>query len=295
MPCSRYAAKRPTIMYILQAVAYISPSHVDSSSSLWCRLRPRILKDGSLFSNDTFLEIQLPHHLERSRPLTDALPHDDALADSFDLVPLHMPRGLKQVIGRLLETGKLEHAVPHLAHPETRYAQDFAFERHHVGEQLHVPRVNVQGTHHEADFVDDGLSRRFDAEDLAHFHDRVRSGGESIHSFCRHAIPETITFYHQCVLASLVLLDDSTGSFGVSANGDVWEDSFDRLYTEKELRVLFRGSFGSNALGTTFIPFYRLNINADVFSETSDMVWAQFELLLPYDCVGDISGVDVQL
>ena len=181
-----------------------------SSSSPRPRLGPRILEHCSLLSNHTFAEVQLPHHLESPRPLTDALPHDDALADPFDPIPLHVPRRLEQVVGRLLEAGELQHAVPHLAQPEARDAQHFALVGHHVGEQLHVPRVNVHGAHHEADFVNDGLSRRFDAEDLAHFHDRVRSRRESVHSLRRHAIAETVAFDHECVLASVVGLDYGT-------------------------------------------------------------------------------------
>ena len=166
-----------------------------------------------------------------------------------------MPRGVKQVVGRLLEAGELQHAVAHLAQPEARDAEHLALVRHDVCEQLHVPRVNVHGAHDEADLVDDGLPRRFDAEDLAHFHDGVGSSGESVHAFSRHAIAETIPFDQQCILAVIVSLDDGAGSFGVSANGDVGEDAFDRLHAEKDLRVFFRGGFDGNVLAAAFVLF----------------------------------------
>ena len=166
-----------------------------------------------------------------------------------------MPRGVKQVIGRLLEAGELQHAVAHLAQPEARDAEHLALVRHDVCEQLHVPRVNVHGAHDEADLVDDGLPRRFDAEDLAHFHDGVGSSGESVHAFSRHAIAETIPFDEQCILAVIVSLDDGAGSFGVPANGDVGEDAFDRLHAEKDLRVFFRRGFDGNVLAAAFVLF----------------------------------------
>ena len=174
------------------------------------RLLPRILKHRSLLPNHTIAQIQLPHHLEGAGPLTDALAHDDALADAFDPVPLHVPRRLEQVVGRLLEAGELEHAVAHLAQAEAGDAEHLALVRHDVGEQLHVPRVNVHGAHDEADFVDDGLPRRFDAQDLAHLHDRVRPGREAVDPFRRHAVAETVAFDHECVLAVVVGLDDGT-------------------------------------------------------------------------------------
>ena len=265
------------------------------SFSLRPRLRPRILENGSLLPNHhpARYEIQLPHHLERARPLTDALAHDDALADAFDLVPLHVPRRVEQVVGRLLEAGELQHAVPHLAQPEARDAEHLAFVGHDVGEELHVPGVNVHGAHDQADFVDDGLAGRFDAEDLAHLHDGVRSGREPVHPFGRHAVAETIAFDQQFILAIVVSLDDSTGRFGISTDGDVGEDAFDRLYTEKELRVFFRGGFGRNVLGATLVLLQRLDINADMVLVTFNMMWAQFELLLSENRVGDISGGDV--
>lgn len=204
-----------------------------------------------------------------------------------------MPRRVEQVVGRLLEAGQLQHAVPHLAQPEARDAQHLAFVRHDVREQLHVPGVNVHGAHDEADFVDDDLAGRFDAEDLAHLHDGVRPRGESVHPFGRHAVAETVAFDQQFVLASVVSLDDSTGSFGVSADGDVGEDAFDRLYAEKELRVFFRGSFGGNVLGATFILLQRLDIDADMVLVTSNVVWAQLELLLSENRVGEFSDGDI--
>ena len=140
-----------------------------------------------------------------------------------------MPRGLEQVVRRLLEAGELQHAVAHLAQAEARDAEHLALEGHDVGEQLHVARVNVHVAHHQADLVDDGLPRRFDPEDVAHFHDRVRPRGEPIHPLSRHAVAETVAFDQQCVLAVIVGLDDGAGSFGVSANRDVGEDAPDSI------------------------------------------------------------------
>ena len=201
------------------------------SSSPRPRLPPRVLERCGLLPNISTIQVQLPHHLESSRPLTHALPHDDALAHPFNHVPLHVPRSLEQVIGRLLKTGKLQYTVSHLGQPKPCYAQHFAFVRHHVSKELHVPRVNVHAAHHEAYFIDDGLSCRFNAEHVTHFHDGVRLSGKSIQPWSRHTVAETITLDQQCVLALVVSLDDGAGSFRVTANGDIGEDTLDRLHT----------------------------------------------------------------
>ena len=155
------------------------------------------------------------------------------------------------MVRRLFETGQLEHAVAHLAEAEARDAEHFALVRHDVREQLHVPRVNVHGAHDEADFVDDGLARRFDAEHVAHFHDRIGPRRQSVYPFRRHAVAEAVAFDQDCVLAEVVSLDDGAGCFGVSANGDVGQDALDCLQTEMEVRVFFRGGFEGSALGAT--------------------------------------------
>ena len=183
-----------------------------------------------------------------------------------------MPRRLEQVVRRLLETGQLQHAVSHLAQAEPRDAQHLALVGHDVREQLHVPRINVHVAHHEADLIDDGFPRGFDAEDVAHFQDGVRPRGKAVDPLSRHATAETIAFDQQGILAVVVSLDDGAGSLGVSTNGDVGKDALDRLRTEEELGVFFRGSFDGSVLGAALVLVESLDFNADVVLVTSDIV-----------------------
>ena len=197
------------------------------------------------------------------------------------------------MIRSLLETGELQHAVPHLGQAEASDAEHFALESHHVSEELHVPGVNVHSAHDEADLINDGLTRRFDAENLAHLHDRIGPGGEAIDPFGRHAITEAVAFDQQGVLAGIVRFDDGAGSFGVAADGNVWEDALDQLHAEIELRIFFRGGFRGDVLGTTPVLFQSLDVDADVVFVVFEIAFFQLEFLLPRDRVDDISDGDI--
>ncbi len=125
------------------------------------------------------------------------------------------------MIGRLLETGKLQHAVPHLAQAKARDAEDLAFVRHHVGEELHVARIDVHVAHHEADFVDDGFARGFDAQNVAHLRYGIGLCGEAVDTLRCHACSQAVAFDQQGIPAAVVGFDDGTRGFRVAADGNV--------------------------------------------------------------------------
>lgn len=249
-------------------------------------LPPTILEHGFLLPQRRLVQVQLPHHLERARPDADALAHDDALADAFDAIPLHLPRRFEEMIRRLLETGELQDAVAHLGQPEAGDAQHLALVRHHVGQQLHVPRVNVHVAHDERDLVDDGLARRLDPEDLPHFHDRIGFCGGAVDTFRVHAGAETVAFHEQSVAILVVRLDDGARRSFVAGKWDIWEETPDLLHAKEGFRVFLRRSFA--------LPD-RMNVDAEIITEVSEMFVFEFELPMLQDCFEDIVHGEVQL
>ena len=274
-------------------MAHRTPILAQNSPSLpRIRLPPRVLKNSRLPPHHALFKIQLPHHLESPSPLTHALAHDNALANPLNLIPLHMPRGLEQMIGRLLEAGELEHAVAHLGEAEAGDAEDLALVGHDIGEQLHVAGVDVHGAHDEADLVDDGLARGLDAEHVARLHDGVGPRREPVDALRRHAVAEAVAFDQESIEAGVVGFDDGARGVGVAADGDVGQDALDEEEAEEELRVFFRRGFGGDPLGAALVLVQGLDVDADQALVTADVVVGQLEFLLLDDRVDNVSGRD---
>ena len=178
------------------------------------------------------------------------------------------------MVGRLLETGQLQHAVAHLAEAEARDAEHLAFVRHDVGEQLHVARVDVHVAHDEADLVDDGLARGFDAEHVARLHDAVGARVQRVDALGVHAGAQAVALDEEGIVAVVVSFDDGARGIGVAADGQRRENMHNGVEAIKCLNIFSRFSLG------TFPFFDRLDIDADEATPIPDIRRGELELLM---------------
>lgn len=198
------------------------------------------------------------------------------------------------MIRRLLETRQLQHAIPHLREPEPRDPQHLALIRHDVGQQLHVPGVDVHIAHDDLDFPDDDAARGLDAEDGRGFHDAVGGGVQAVDAVGRHAGLQAVALDVEPVGFGFVVgLDDGAGGVRVAADGDVGEDALDGLGAQEGLGVLFGfgGCFGGfGARGGDGV-----HLDADPLLEDAHVFGQDFQFLLLGDCGCDVHGCDFEV
>ena len=91
-------------------------------------------------------------------------------------------RSAYQMIRGLFETGQHEDRILHLLYTEPSDTKYFTLVRHDISKQHDVTRINRHSVrrHGMLDFVIDSLSGSFDTQDLACFHDVIRSGLDPI-------------------------------------------------------------------------------------------------------------------
>lgn len=152
-----------------------------------------------------------------------------------------------------------------------------------------MPRINVHVAHHDVDLVDDGLSCRFDAQDLAHLHDRVRFRRVSVHPFSRHAGAEAVAFNQERVAAVFVGFDNGTRGLRIAAYRDFGENAFDGLDAQEDLNVFLDFGF------RPFAFFDGRDINSNVFFVEFDVLVSELEFLVLDNFVDDIFACDIEL
>ena len=103
-----------------------------------------------------------------------------------------------------------------------------------------MPGINVHVAHHEANFVDDGLARGFDAQHLPHLHHRVRFGRSPVDAVGVHAGAEAVAFDEKSVALLVVSLDDGAGCSFVAREGNIRQQAPDMLHAEEGFRVFLR-------------------------------------------------------
>lgn len=152
------------------------------------------------------------------------------------------------MIRRLLEARQLQDAVAHLRESEARDPKHVALERHHIRQQLHVPRINVHlFPHHGVELRDDARARRFDPEHPVHFVDVVRLGLGAHDAGRRHACFEPVALDQQHVLLAAVgvararLGDDGTRRVGVAFDRDARQPALQVLHADEVLLLLVAG------------------------------------------------------
>jgi hypothetical protein len=99
------------------------------------------------------------------------------------------PRGgqykAHQVIRSLFETGQHENRILHLLYTESSDTKYFTLVRHDISQEHDVTRIDRHsvGRHGMLNLVVNGLSGSFNTQDLACFHDVIRSGLDTVDTF----------------------------------------------------------------------------------------------------------------
>ena len=124
--------------------------------------------------------------LERAQDLkeTSSKAHrgtkDDTLTDSGTRIDLAMNGGVKQMVGGLLKGGEHHHTVAHLFDTKACDSHHLSLERHDVGQEHHVARVDRHSIQIERqlDLLDDSGSRGLNAENLLVYFDQTTTMSE---------------------------------------------------------------------------------------------------------------------
>ena len=166
--------------------------------------------------------------------------HDDALRHAPDIVLLALDCRIVEVVGRHLERGEHEDGLLHLLDAEPRNSQNLSLVSHLVGQQLHVPVVDLDAVlpNRELDLVYDHVSRRLDAEYLRCLHDMVSASLPVVDAGCSHHLGQAIPLYRQVIAlftATVLLGNDGALDGRIALDYNVGQAALQPLHHEVEL------------------------------------------------------------